>query len=297
MNLKKPCTISEQIQKLKDHGVVIKDEDAAYSFLSQVNYYRLTGYLLQYRINPENSDYAVPVDFCELVELYKFDSELRNLYRKYLEIIELFYRTKISYTFSLLKCKNEPYDQHYSEDSFYNKEAFKNIKNGFENEEEGYYCDSLIVKHHKNKYGNQMPLWVLVELLSFSKLSKLYRCMYDSDQDKISASVGTGRKTLGNHLHCLTILRNKCAHCARLYNSSFSLPAQMPKKFLRDNPAFSNTSLFSYTLVLVKRLPDTETRSSFVKELTAVFDKFSDYIDLSLIGFPKLYSDILNVYV
>ena len=173
MNLKKPCTISEQIQKLKEHGVVIKDEDAAYSFLSQVNYYRLTGYLLQYRINPENSDYAVPVDFCELVELYKFDSELRNLYRKYLEIIELFYRTKISYTFSLLKCTNEPYDQHYSEDSFYNKEAFKNIKNGFENEEEGYYCDSLIVKHHKNKYGNKMPLWVLVELLSFSKLSKL----------------------------------------------------------------------------------------------------------------------------
>lgn len=238
MDLKKPCTISEQIEKLKSHGISITDEKAAELFLSQVNYYRLTGYLLQYRIDPNNSDYVVPVCFNEMVKLYMFDSEMRNLYRKYLEIIELFYRTKIAYTFSLLKCTEAPYDQHYSEECFHNKETFRNIKKGFENEEEGYYKDSLIVKHHKKKYFNKMPLWVLVELLSFSKLSMLFSCMYFSDQDKIVESVGTGRKVLENHLHCLTILRNKCSHGARLYNSSFSLPAVMPKNFFVTTQPF-----------------------------------------------------------
>ena len=41
--------------------------------------------------------------------------------------------------------------------------------------EKNYYKDSLIVKHHKIKYSSKMPLWVIVELMSFSNMSKLYR--------------------------------------------------------------------------------------------------------------------------
>ena len=50
MDLKKPYTIDEQIKKLKDHGVVISDDAFARNVLQKVSYYRLSGYMLQYRL-------------------------------------------------------------------------------------------------------------------------------------------------------------------------------------------------------------------------------------------------------
>ena len=51
MNLKKPLDFSEQISKLKEHNVEIKDEEAALKVLSKINYYRFSGYALQFRKN------------------------------------------------------------------------------------------------------------------------------------------------------------------------------------------------------------------------------------------------------
>ena len=39
--------------------------------------------------------------------------------------------------------------------------------------------------------------------------------------------VGVGKDTLENHLHCLSVLRNKCAHTARMYNTDFNPPAKL----------------------------------------------------------------------
>lgn len=44
MDLKKPYTLDEQIKKLKDHGVVISDDEFARNVLQKVSYYRLSGY-------------------------------------------------------------------------------------------------------------------------------------------------------------------------------------------------------------------------------------------------------------
>lgn len=57
MELKKPTTLSEQIEKLKVHGIVISNEDKAKEILKTVNYYRFTGYALQFRNHSTGSDY------------------------------------------------------------------------------------------------------------------------------------------------------------------------------------------------------------------------------------------------
>ena len=51
-----------------------------------------------------------------------------------------------------------------------------------------------------------MLLWVIVELMSFSNMSKLYSSMYYSEKDAIARMVGVGKDTLENHLHCLSVL-------------------------------------------------------------------------------------------
>ena len=133
-----------------------------------------------------------------------------------------------------------------------------------------------------------------MELMSFSNISKLYSCMYFSEQDVIASCVGTGSQMLENHLHCLAVLRNKCAHAARMYNTEFNPPAKLSGRFLKKHPEIKNNSLFAYTIILLKRLPDEESKKVFVTSLEAVIEEYRDSIDLNCIGFPENFSDILK---
>ena len=110
--------------------------------------------------------------------------------------------------------------------------------------------------------------------------------MYYSDKDLIANAVGTGREVLSNHLHCITILRNKCAHAARLYNTRMSKPVQLPAYFLRANPEIKNNSLFAYIIMLLKRLPDDPTKKDYIAEFTRIIEKHRETVDMGFIGVP-----------
>lgn len=117
--------------------------------------------------------------------------------------------------------------------------------------------------------------------------------MYYSEKDAIAHMVGVGRDTLENHLHCLSVLRNKCAHAARMYNTDFNPPAKFTTSFLRKHPEIKNNSLFAYTLVLLK---DYQVRviKSLIQTVENVISEYSDDIDLKLIGFPENYMEIMK---
>ena len=293
MDLKKPLTFDEQLDKLAAHGMIITDREKAKDILKSVNYYRFTGYALQFRQAPSGSDYILGTTFETVYHLYKVDEILCDTFRRYIEKAEVYYRTQIAYGFSIAKCTETPYDQHYDENNFYNKKGYMEVMENF-SREKNYYKDSLIVKHHKMKYSSKMPLWVIVELMSFSNMSKLYSSMYYSEKDAIAHMVGVGRDTLENHLHCLSVLRNKCAHAARMYNTDFNPPAKFTTSFLRKHPEIKNNSLFAYTLVLLKRLPDESSKKSLIQTVENVISEYSDDIDLKLIGFPENYMEIMK---
>lgn len=191
MDLKKPLTFDEQLDKLIAHGMIVADREKAKDILKRVNYYRFTGYALQFRQEPSDSDYIEGITFETVYHLYKVDEILRDTFRRYIEKAEVYYRTQIAYGFSMAKCTEAPYDQHYDENNFYNKKGFKEVMENF-SREKNYYKDSLIVKHHKIKYSSKMPLWVIVELMSFSNMSKLYSSMYYSEKEAIARMVGVG---------------------------------------------------------------------------------------------------------
>lgn len=292
MELKCPLTIDEQLNKLEEHGIIIDNPEEAKALLQQVSYYRLTGYLLQFRKDPSSSDLESKHQLSELRQLYEFDMQLRSLIRHYIEICEVYYKTHISRVFALEKCIEPPHDQHYNPDNYYNKDGFQKIMDRFEKEEK-YYADSLIVKHHKQNYAGKMPIWVMFELMSFSNVSMLYSAMYTSSQERIAQPLGIGSKTLANHLHCMSILRNRCAHTARLINVRYNPPAKLSQNFLRDNPSVSNDSLFAYLKILIYRLPSNDIRKEFKDKIIKLIESYKDVVDLSLIGFPTNYKSIL----
>lgn len=293
MELKAPLSLDGQIDKLKSHGMIITDDNRVKNILSRINYYRFTGYALQFRQSINNSDYVGGLTFEKVYKIYQFDERIRDILRRYIEIAEVFYRAQISYGFCMAKCVDSPHDQHYDEKNYYKKEEFKEIIVHLE-KDKGYYKDSLIVKHHRDKYDDKMPLWVMVELLSFSDVSKLFCCMYYSEQNNIANAIGISAATLENHLHCLSVLRNKCAHAARLYNTKFYPAARFNPKFLRSNRNIKNDTLFAYLLILIKRLSENSIRRALVNDIYTIIEEYKGDIDLSLIGFPEDYYELMN---
>ena len=294
MDLKKPYTIDEQIKKLKDHGVLISDEAFARKVLQKVSYYRLSGYMLQYRLSTDSHEMIKGIRFEDIYTVYCFDEEIRSLLRQYIEKAEFFYKDLIGNKFAELKCKTQPYDQHYDVKNYYDKVGITKTLQNFA-KEKSYYKDSAIVKHHFNKYADKMPVWVMLELMTCSSVSLFYHALYLSDKNVIASEVGISTTTLENHLHALSVLRNKCSHGVRLYNSMMNPPVKFNKSFLRNNPAIRNDSLFAYILMLIKRLPSDDERKQFRDKLNRIVKKYEKDIDLNLIGFPQNYRELMYI--
>lgn len=108
--LKEPLNFEDQTIQLDKHGVIIKDFDLAEKILNEVNYYRLTGYLISIRKSKNDSDLKQKVDFDKLYSTYKMDNELKNFLFNILIKIELNLRTTIAYEYSMSKCISTPHD-------------------------------------------------------------------------------------------------------------------------------------------------------------------------------------------
>ena len=49
MDLKELLTVDEQLDKLITHGMIVADKEKAKDIYKRVNYYRFTGYAIQFK--------------------------------------------------------------------------------------------------------------------------------------------------------------------------------------------------------------------------------------------------------
>lgn len=175
--------------------------------------------------------------------------------------------------------------QQHDEANYYRKQYFKEFISHI-NKDLRHYKDSPFVKHHVLKYHGKMPLWALTEIMTFSDLSKYYSCLYISDQEAIASSVNTQARILRNHLHCMAILRNKCSHAARLYNTILNPKVTLPAKLLRAFPDLRTDTVFSYILMLECRLPDIFSKNYYKDSIIDLFDKYKADLDFARLGIP-----------
>ena len=100
-NPKPFLSYSQQIDKLiNEKNLQIRDKAYAEETLKRISYFALiSGYKDLYR-NPTIKKYKDGTTFEEIVALYKFDENLRELFLKYLLFIERNMRSLISYYFT-----------------------------------------------------------------------------------------------------------------------------------------------------------------------------------------------------
>jgi abortive infection bacteriophage resistance protein len=98
---KQALSISEQINLLRNRGLIIADESRAAKFLGEVSYFRFVQYLRPMEADKVTHQFKQNSRFDDAVGLYEFDSELRDLMFRAVQRIEIALRTKIIHEFSM----------------------------------------------------------------------------------------------------------------------------------------------------------------------------------------------------
>ena len=88
-------TTEQQIDILKERGLLIDDVEQAIEVLDTISYFRLAGYWRHFEADRITHQFREGSSFADIIDLYSFDKELRALLFTAIQTIEVSVRTKI----------------------------------------------------------------------------------------------------------------------------------------------------------------------------------------------------------
>lgn len=98
---KPALTYAQQIQQLKDRGLIIENDSKAVHLLENLSYYRLSAYWYPLLSEPKSAHQFKPSSsFNRAFKLYCFDREFRKIISAEIEKIEVSVRAKMIYILS-----------------------------------------------------------------------------------------------------------------------------------------------------------------------------------------------------
>lgn len=287
--LKKHSSLQEQIELLRSRGLIIGDDREVEAVLANVNYYRLSGYLHDFKA-ADSDQYIEGLTWRRLKRIYDFDRKFTRILMFALEDIEETFKTRLSYTLTSAFPNNpliytEPtiyrdIKQYVRFINIFNKEKYNNRKLPF-------------VKHHEKKYGGDLPMWVAVELFTMGNLQAIYDNLISKFQKSLAKAYGTGPNQLSSWLENLTYTRNHLAHYMRIYNFNFGrTPAECSKHPRTFAPSHM---IFDQIFVMACMYSDPNEWNDYVlTEIKSLLEEYSEDIVLCDIGFPEDWEPILK---
>lgn len=282
----KPLNIDEQINNLKNIGLIINDEKYAKEILNKISYFRLIkAYSLS--LKQKNCNYN-NVYFEDIVNLYLFNVKLRRILFMVIEDIEITLRCRISNYFSLtygsLGYENE--------NNFSNADNHKKILSDIYREIQKNQRSPFVKNFKTNYEGGKLPLYAIIELFTFGTLSKFYKNLKNKDKKDIAQTFNIGYTYLESWIESISYARNICAHYGRLYNLNLIKKPMLYKEYYAKN--ISNDRIFGVILCIKHLLQNnTDLWIEFVNELKLLINNNKN-IELSLIGFPKDWVSLLE---
>ena len=301
-------TINEQVEILKNKGLIIEDEISVKETLLRENYFFIMGYRHAFMTSPKERKFIPGTTFDEVYSLFKFDRNFRNVIFKNVLVIENQLKSVISYQLS----------KKYG----YKEKEYLNPKNFTQDHNKARRVRDLIDKmkrqirinatthnatvHYMNNYG-YIPLWVLVKVLSFGIVCELYTILKKEDQIEVAEVFNTTPQVLEDILIILSNYRNLCAHedivfehkTERVipdtkYHNLMNIP-QMDGEYI-----YGKNDLFAVIIIFKILLKNKEFRL-MMKEIEYEIELLDGRIDsisinkiLDRMGFPKNYIELIE---
>lgn len=281
------CTYQQQIDKLEARGLIVRDKAYAESVLRSENYYRLRGYwltMVKKQGTPPDDVFYPGTTFENIVDVYLFDVDLREIILSATSIIETNLKAYISYYHA----------QKYGPIGYMNYEHFEDVNKHiwmmYElQKDKTARKDELFVQHHKKCKGGIFPVWAATELMSFGQVSKFFKNMVREDRNKMSREFYSisSREYIESWIQCAVVARNIAAHGGRFYNRFLS-----PKIRLPDALAGNESTFWGYAYVIYMLLPE-EKKEAFISDLSRAISAHK-YVLLKHISFPDNWAQIMR---
>ncbi|ADR33921.1 Abi family protein [Sulfuricurvum kujiense DSM 16994] len=266
-----------QIDLLKNRGLIIHDEAYAITKLKHISYFRLSAYFLPFQSAKDTFDHGIT--FEQIIDLYHFDKELRLLTFGAIEKIEIFLRTSLAYILS----KHTKAFGYTQEENFCARDGdFAWLKDDIA-KETGRSKETFI-KHFRDNYcDSDLPIWMVVEIISFGTLSKLYSMLCPPIEKEILDGIGLPSFVFKNWLHVFSYVRNLSAHHSRLWNRQFVIKTKIPKH-KKEFTGMVNDKYYTFAVMTHHVLRSIHDTFDMKSELLNLFAKYPD-IDLEQMGF------------
>lgn len=281
-----PMTIDEQVENLKSIGLIVDDEEYAKKILNDISYFRLVkAYSLN--LKPKNGNYNEQTTFEQIVELYLFNANFRQIIFPEIEKIEINVRCRIANYFA------EQYGVlgYLDVNNFAKDEYHVEFLNDIEEEIRRNSKAPFVRNFRENYKGGNLPIYALVEVFSFGTLSKFYKNMQNRDKKAIAQTFGVGYTYFESWLESISYVRNICAHYGRLYNAKLSKTPMLYKEYTQAG--IGNNRIYGVLLCFKHLLKHDSHWNQFVDDIELLFDKYES-VQISTMGFPKNWKELLQ---
>lgn len=295
-------TVNQQLKILRLRGLIVPRDGSPKRFLEQENYYNvINGYKdLFLDKTYEEETYIQGAHFNELKSLFMFDRELRITFLKYILILENSFKTVLAHEFT----KKYPEINSHLEFKNYIDNAPKQVLQQISiltNTIQHKVEEDGAIKHYIETHS-YVPLWVLVNYLTIGNISNLYKIFKAEDKNIIARfySQNLSRQyplkkqviitsdMVQSALKIINLIRNKCAHDERLYNTNFKNTKVSEVTRFYDIKKYDNSRIVA-CIFYFKIFLNKQHFKDFYFELMQCFNKYSK--DFYCIKFD----DILNV--
>lgn len=281
-----PLTFQEQVELLRNRGLVIGDNVDAIAILKNINYYRLSAYFPPFQTQKDVFDEGTTLE--DILYVYEFDRRLQNIIIEALANIEISIRTQLAYhlahnygTFGYLDSVNF---YHYFDHYHWLKKIGENVNRSHE----------VFVKHFRIKYKSEadLPVWMVCEVISFGLVSQLFRGLKKKDRQAISKGhFEIDHILMTSWLHTIVYVRNLCAHHSRIWNRILSIQPVRNKKD-KNWDGIRNNKIFAVLLIMKKLTRFGGSCDEWSGKLLTLLGEFPN-VDVTRMGFPINWRELM----
>jgi abortive infection bacteriophage resistance protein len=268
----------DQVDLLIRRGLDCPDRGRSLLCLKQIGYYRLSAYFIPFK-DTATGNFRPGTAFEQIIDLYKFDVDLRRLVLEALDAIEISVRAVITYEIGKDLGVFGYADPANFATAFNHADFLKILRR------EESRSTEVFIGHYRAKYTSEtdLPVWMATELISFGALSKMYEHLRTSFRKKIAREFNQPQPVFVSWLHALTAIRNVCAHHSRLWNRELAVKPELPVAWKANG--IGNDRFFVIALIIQTLLADIAPDSRWGERLKALFNAHPT-VNLRAMQFP-----------
>jgi abortive infection bacteriophage resistance protein len=289
---KPPLDFEQQAELLISRGLIVDNKEELVYFLTNVNYYRLSGYLYTFKmIDPiTNNECFLPnTHFSIVKQRYDFDRQLRILLLDAIEKIEVaILRTRLV---ELHSTRYGAFGYTLSSNYSFNfsKVDFVKLLNEIQLDENRSHENFIIRYRQKYFEEKNLPIWMAAEIMSFGQLFTLFRNSENVLKKDIASQFGLHLTVFDSWLHTMNYIRNACAHHVRLWNRKLPIAPYLPDR--KNDPNWyspvmiSNQTIFAGLTLIRYLLIKIDPKNHWNQALIELLEKNPE-IPIRMMGIP-----------